>query len=75
MKVKFQRNTVAAGQPVGVGEVRDLSDAEARMLINLGKAVPAGDQSREPEVEHRDESVTGNPVPEKRTRRSKSALA
>jgi hypothetical protein len=38
MRVKITRNTVADRRPVRVGEVHDLSDADARVLIQLGKA-------------------------------------
>jgi len=51
MKVKFQRNTVAGGQVRSIGEQADIDDSEARRLIAMGKAVPAGIQNRDPEVE------------------------
>lgn len=38
---RITRDTVAAGRVVVVGEVVDLSDDEARVLVALGKAVPA----------------------------------
>lgn len=46
IRVKITRGTHAAepGQPVrvvGVGELLTLSDADARLLFSLGKAVPA----------------------------------
>lgn len=41
MIVTITRNTVAARNPVFVGDVLELDDAEARMLIRMGKAVEA----------------------------------
>ena len=38
MRVKFTRNTVAAGKPVKVDDVADLPEKEATFLIHLGKA-------------------------------------
>ena len=40
MQVKITRTTVAAAAFVKVGQVIDLPDAEARMLIAIHKAVP-----------------------------------
>lgn len=40
MRVKILRNTVADKRLVRAGEVHDLSDADARTLIILGKAEP-----------------------------------
>lgn len=40
MQVKITRNTVAAKQFVFAGQVHDLPDAEARALIQMGKAEP-----------------------------------
>lgn len=40
MQVKITRTTVAAAGFVKVGQVIDLPDAEARMLIAIHKAVP-----------------------------------
>lgn len=39
MRVQITRNTVADKRQVRAGEVCDLSDADARALIQLGKAV------------------------------------
>lgn len=41
MKLKILRSTVADGQPVGAGDEVEVSESAARVLINLGKAVPA----------------------------------
>lgn len=38
MKVRFLRNTVAAGSIHTEGQIADLSDAEARFLISIKKA-------------------------------------
>ncbi|HEU6436581.1 MAG TPA: hypothetical protein VE028_03955 [Nitratidesulfovibrio sp.] len=45
MIVTITRNTVAARTPVFVGDVLELDDAEARMLIRMGKAVEAVDDA------------------------------
>lgn len=39
MQIKITRNTIADGKPVRAGQVYDLPTAEARMLLQLGKAV------------------------------------
>lgn len=46
MKVKILRTTVADKQFVRAGEVYDLSDSEAKLLIQLGKAeaIEAGEE-------------------------------
>lgn len=49
MIVTITRNTVAARNPVFVGDVLELDDAEARMLIRMGKAVEA--VAEEPEAD------------------------
>jgi hypothetical protein len=41
IRVKVVRATVGTGGVLAVGEVIDLPDGEARMLMALGKAVPA----------------------------------
>jgi len=38
LRVKIVRGTVGSGGPLGVGQVLDLPDAEARDLIARGKA-------------------------------------
>ena len=50
MIVTITRNTVAARTPVFVGDVLELDDAEARMLIRMGKAVEAGEEEPEADV-------------------------
>lgn len=40
MRVKILRNTIADKRQVRAGEVCDLSDADARTLLQLGKAEP-----------------------------------
>lgn len=56
MIVTITRNTVAARNPVFVGDVLELDDGEARMLIRMGKAVEAAEEEPEEtapaEVEH-----------------------
>lgn len=39
MQIKITRTTVADGQTVKAGQVYDLPDADARTLLQLGKAV------------------------------------
>ena len=50
MQVKITRVTVAAAGFVKVGQVIDLPEAEARMLIAIHKAVPVDDVEPAPEV-------------------------
>lgn len=38
MQVKILRTTIADGQVVRAGQVYDLSDADARLLLQIGKA-------------------------------------
>lgn len=40
MQVKILRTTIADGQVVRAGQVYDLSEADARLLLQLGKAEP-----------------------------------
>lgn len=49
MQVKITRTTVAAASFVRVGDVIDLPEAEARMLISIHKAVAVDEV--EPEAE------------------------
>lgn len=46
MQVKILRTTIADGQVVRAGQVYDLSDADARLLVQLGKAQPADAQEQ-----------------------------
>lgn len=39
MKVKILRDTVADGRDVYAGDVYDISDSDARLLIRMGKAL------------------------------------
>lgn len=50
MQVKITRTTVAADGFVKVGQVIDLPEAEAKMLIAIHKAVPVEDVEPAPEV-------------------------
>jgi hypothetical protein len=47
IKVKFLRNTVAEKVCVKIGQVRTLSDSEARLLIGLGKAEQVIEEEKE----------------------------
>lgn len=40
MQVKITRTTIADGQVVRAGQVYDLSEHDARLLLQLGKAEP-----------------------------------
>lgn len=50
MQIKITRATVAAEGFVKVGQIIDLPDAEAKMLIAIHKAVPVDDVEPAPEV-------------------------
>lgn len=50
MQVKITRTTVAASGFVKAGQVIDLPETEARMLIAIHKAVPVDDVEPECEV-------------------------
>lgn len=56
MKVRIVRNTVAQGQPVEVGQILELPEADARLLIAAGKAVAEESVtiSDQPEIETAD---------------------
>lgn len=45
MRVQITRNTVADKRQVRAGEVCDLSDADARILLQLGKAERVTDEA------------------------------
>ena len=49
MQVEITRATVANGGPQAIGTRLDLPEAEARYLVNLGKAKPSGDKAPAPE--------------------------
>lgn len=40
MQVKITRTTIADGQVVRAGQVYDLSEKDARLLLQIGKAEP-----------------------------------
>jgi hypothetical protein len=52
--VEITRSTIAAGRRVNVGEIVELSDADALSLINMGKAAPVAES---PKVENREDDV------------------
>lgn len=52
-KVLIKRATMAGGKRVDAGQTVTVSEKDARDLIALGKAVPAGDNA--PPVENRDQ--------------------
>lgn len=51
-KVKITRPVVAGGGPARVGDIVEVTEADAITLFNLGKAVPAGDDA--PKADERD---------------------
>lgn len=48
MRILITRTTVADGRIVRAGSVEDLSDADAALLLQLGKAEPASVEPVEP---------------------------
>ena len=46
MKVKILRDTVAGGATVAAGTVVDVTEAEARLLVALGKGEPMAQKKR-----------------------------
>lgn len=48
MKVKILRDTVADGRDVYVGDVEDISESDARLLIRMKKALPADGEEEAP---------------------------
>ena len=60
MRVRIVRATVGTGGVLGVGQVLDLPDAEARQLVAHGKAVPALPpvERAAPVPQHRDPAPT-----------------
>ena len=50
-KVKITGATMVNGAAVGVGEVVELDDRLARDLLRRGRAVPAGEQTKEEAAE------------------------
>ena len=49
MKIEIKRATVCGGVPVSVGDIVEASDTDARVLIALGKAIPAAEKAKKPE--------------------------
>lgn len=72
VSVEITRSTIAGGKRVVVGETIDLTEADARSLIAMGKAVPviAGGpvpETRDPVADNREKDV------EKKTSRRNAA--
>lgn len=44
MLISILRQTSAAGRPLRVGDVVEVADPDARVLLAMGKAAPAADQ-------------------------------
>lgn len=44
MLISILRQTSIAGRPARVGDVIDVANPDARILLAMGKAVPAADQ-------------------------------
>jgi len=74
MRIQITRTTVAANGFVRVGQVIDLPDAEARMLIAIHKAVLVEDVEPTPDVldtEQAEELISTEAPKAKRGRRVK----
>jgi len=48
MKVKITRSTVAAGKDVYAGQVYEIPDRDAEVLIRMGKAEPVTEEKEKP---------------------------
>ena len=68
MRLLILRQTSIAGQPARVGDVVEVNDRDARLLINSGKAEPAPAAPAVVEVTQDPEPVQRKP----RQRRAKS---
>jgi len=79
MKVVILRGVVADGQSYFAGQMADLSDNTARLLIHIGKAEKVQENAAPVENSTASESVNESPVnrmeaaPVKRGRKSKQA--
>ena len=71
MKIKVLRGTVADGRVLDIGEIADVSDEDAKTLIQMGKAVPYVETAAEPLAETAEAPV--EKPKRKYTRRKKAA--
>lgn len=67
MEIKIVAGTVAGGQQRKIGDVVDVPDSEAVMLIRLKRAVPVEKAPVETATDEVRETAT-QPTPRKRTR-------
>jgi hypothetical protein len=51
MKIKILRSTVCCGNVVEAGQVIDVNELDARLLIAIGKAVPVKDEGNKRTIE------------------------
>jgi len=73
MRVRITRTTVASDGFVRIGQVVDLPEADAKMLIAIHKAVPVDDEPEAPTVIDTEvaEPLIDTEAPKKRARRAK----
>jgi len=57
MRVEIKRNVMISGEPAAAGSFVELQDAEAMLLIGMGKAAFAPTPTPEPEPEPEPEPV------------------
>jgi hypothetical protein len=70
MRVRITRTTVASDGFVRVGQVVDLPEADAKMLIAIHKAVPVDDEPEAPTVI---DTEVAEPVVETKLKRARRA--
>jgi len=49
MKIEIKQNTVCGGVSVFVGDIIEASSGDARLLISIGKAIPAPEKAAKPQ--------------------------
>lgn len=62
MLISILRQTSIAGRPARVGDVVEVADSDARILLAMGKAAPAADQPQPgpKRARHRKPEPTGD---------------
>lgn len=71
MKIKIIRTTVADKRTVRSGSIEDVSENDARMLIQLGKAIALPDEPIAEPVEELNTENAADVIAESRPRRTK----